>query len=144
VPSRARLPAYRFPPSTHHPLSTKLAIVTTAGHWEQCCISKPRLNHLSTTNSPLSAMHLNVQTPSSMPAKISLDPFVKSTTPDLLRPLSTLVPGFSTHFPPDPDGDSRVLHAALLPTAVVLRLDVSAVDWTTHGIWAGATTVHTR
>ena len=32
VPSRARLPAYRFPPNTHHTLSTKLAIVTTAGH----------------------------------------------------------------------------------------------------------------
>ena len=26
MPSRARLPAYRFPPSTHHPLSTKLAV----------------------------------------------------------------------------------------------------------------------
>jgi len=46
VPSRARLPAYRFPPSTHHPLSTKLEIVTIAGHLEQCCISKPRLDHL--------------------------------------------------------------------------------------------------
>jgi len=31
VPSRARLPAYGFPPNTHQPLSTKLAIVTTAG-----------------------------------------------------------------------------------------------------------------
>ena len=32
VPSRARLPAYRFPPNTRHTLSTKLEIVTAAGH----------------------------------------------------------------------------------------------------------------
>jgi len=60
----------------------------------------------STTNAPLSAMHLHVPTPNSTPAKVSHDPFVKSTVPDLLRPLSTL----------------------FLPTAVVLKSDVAAIS----------------
>ena len=82
----------------------------------------------STTNFPLSAMHLQVPTPNSTPAKDPLDPLVKLSIPDLLRPLSTLVSDFSTHYSPDPDDNSRVLYAALLPNAVVLKSDVAAIS----------------